>query len=168
MTDALKSLVGKRIEIPTHYDAWMRGNRYGNVTAFRRGSAGKSDYVLVQMDGQTRRVKIWRMDAPYAKIIHTNTDPIGRNPRKRKLTLTSARGRRTPKPPRKTTKARKRAADKWVIRVVVGRSVWYLKPDKKTGARTKGDAWKTSFVGAQSFAKTHSFPRGAQVWIERY
>jgi hypothetical protein len=56
------SLVGKRIEIPVHYDMWMRGAKYGLVTAVRRSKTpGHSDYVLVKMDHPsiTRRLKVW-------------------------------------------------------------------------------------------------------------
>ena len=67
----VSGLVGRRIEIPVHYDAWMRGARFGLVTAFRRGRAGLSDYVTVQMDHpQIRRaLKLWALDWDYAKII---------------------------------------------------------------------------------------------------
>lgn len=34
-----KNLVGKRIEIPVHYDMWMRGARFGVVT--KSGKAKK-------------------------------------------------------------------------------------------------------------------------------
>ena len=65
-------LVGKRIEIPVHYDLWMRGAMYGEVTSFRRSHvAGQSDYVLVKMDN-TRvrgRVKIWSIDWDYCRIL---------------------------------------------------------------------------------------------------
>lgn len=32
-----RQLLGKRIEIPVHYDMWMRGARFGQVTAIRQG-----------------------------------------------------------------------------------------------------------------------------------
>ena len=64
-------LIGKRIEIPGHYDAWMRGARFGKVTAFRHGSPGQSDYLLIKMDhpGIKKRLKLWRLDWSYIKII---------------------------------------------------------------------------------------------------
>lgn len=63
--------IGKRIEIPVHYDMWMRGARFGEVTAFRNGKAGQSDYLLVKMDHPQikRRLKLWRIDWDYAKLI---------------------------------------------------------------------------------------------------
>lgn len=62
---------GQRLEIPVHYDAWMRGARFGEVRGFRRGTAGQSDYLLVRMDhpGLRRCLKLWRPDWPYAKEI---------------------------------------------------------------------------------------------------
>lgn len=65
------ALVGKRIEIPVHYDLWMRGARFGRVTAFRNGKPGQSDYVLVKMDHAQvkRRLKLWRLDWDYAKVL---------------------------------------------------------------------------------------------------
>lgn len=64
-------LLGRRIEIPVHYDLWMRGARFGTVTQFRAGYNGQSDYVLVKMDHPQvkRRLKLWRHDWDYAKII---------------------------------------------------------------------------------------------------
>ena len=65
------ALVGRRIEIPVHYDAWMRGARFGVVTAYRRGAPGYSDYVTVKMAHPQikRRLKLWRLDWDYAKIL---------------------------------------------------------------------------------------------------
>ena len=64
-------LVGKRIEIPVHYDLWMQGARFGTVTGFRAGAAGESDYVLVRMDHEQVRnqVKLWRLDWDYIRIL---------------------------------------------------------------------------------------------------
>ena len=65
------NFIGKRIEIPVHYDLWMQGARYGLVTSFRNGTKGSSDYLLVKMDHPQvkRRFKLCRMDWEYAKIL---------------------------------------------------------------------------------------------------
>lgn len=67
----LSTLKGRRIEIPVHYDLWMRGARFGLITAFRHGEPGQSDYVLVKMDHAQvkRRLKLWRIDWDYAKVL---------------------------------------------------------------------------------------------------
>ena len=64
-------LVGKRIEIPVHYDLWMRGARHGTVTQFRHGEPGQSDYVYVKMDHPQvrKRLKLWRIDWDYVKVL---------------------------------------------------------------------------------------------------
>ena len=64
-------LIGKRIEIPVHYDAWMRGARFGTITQFRDGKAGLSAFVYVKLDhkGIKRRLKLWRHDWEYAKVL---------------------------------------------------------------------------------------------------
>lgn len=66
-----RELIGKRIEIPVHYDLWMRGARFGVVTQFRHGGPGQSDYVLVKLDHPQvkRRLKLWRPDWEYAKVL---------------------------------------------------------------------------------------------------
>jgi hypothetical protein len=67
-----QSLVGKRIETPVHYDMWMRGARFGQVTAFRHSNqAGTSDYVLVKLDHPQakRRLKVWSLDWDYVKVL---------------------------------------------------------------------------------------------------
>ena len=63
--------LGAHIEIPVHYDMWMRGARFGVVTAFRKGHSGQSDYVLVKLDHPQakRRLKLWRADWEYARIL---------------------------------------------------------------------------------------------------
>ncbi len=63
--------IGDRIEIPAHYDLWMRGARFGKITSFRHGKDGQSDYYLVQMDHPQvkRRLKLWRLDWDYAKLV---------------------------------------------------------------------------------------------------
>lgn len=64
-------LVGKRIEIPVHYDMWMRGARLGLVTSYRAGRAGQSDFVFVKLDNPqvTRPLKLWRADWEYVKVL---------------------------------------------------------------------------------------------------
>lgn len=67
-----KDLLGKRIEIPVHYDLWMRGARYGMVTRFcKAGPNDRSDYLLVKMDhtGVKKSLKMWRVDWEYAKVL---------------------------------------------------------------------------------------------------
>jgi len=67
MSESLQQYVGKRIQIPVHYDAWMRGARYGVVTSWRSGKPGQSDYISVKLDCiPNKRLKIWRMDIDYA------------------------------------------------------------------------------------------------------
>ena len=64
-------LIGKRVEIPVHYDMWMRGARYGTVTMYRRGRVNQSDYVYVKLDHPQakRSLKIWHHDWEYMKIV---------------------------------------------------------------------------------------------------
>lgn len=66
-----RRLLGRRVEIPVHYDLWMRGARMGTVTGFRHGTPGTSDYLLVRMDHAKvkKRVKLWRIDWEYAKFV---------------------------------------------------------------------------------------------------
>lgn len=58
-----------RIEIPVHYDMWMRGARFGTVVGFRHGREGQSDYLMVRMDHSSIRncLKLWKPDWSYAK-----------------------------------------------------------------------------------------------------
>lgn len=48
----LVTLVGKRIELHPATDAWMRGDRYGDVTRVGR------KYVYVRMDRSGRTLKV--------------------------------------------------------------------------------------------------------------
>ena len=64
--------IGTRIELPVHYDWWMRGARYGVITSHRRARAGLSAYVYVKLDAlptRAKRVKVWWPDLDYAKVI---------------------------------------------------------------------------------------------------
>jgi hypothetical protein len=69
--ETMKHYIGKRIEIPVHYDLWMQGARFGKVTAIRRGKSGQSAYLLVKIDHSqvSRSLKLWAHDVEYAKII---------------------------------------------------------------------------------------------------
>lgn len=62
---------GARIEIPVHYDLWMRGARFGVVVSHHNGTPGTSDYVKVRMDHpQVKKLlKVWRMDWEYTKNV---------------------------------------------------------------------------------------------------
>lgn len=64
-----RCLLGQCIEIPVHYDMWMRGARFGRVT-----SIGKDgEYVRVALDiyprGFKYRLKIWRIDFDYIRVL---------------------------------------------------------------------------------------------------
>jgi hypothetical protein len=63
--------VGQRIELPVHYDAWMQGARTGVITSIRRNRPGLSDCAYVKMDhpGVGGRVKLWRLDWSYCKLL---------------------------------------------------------------------------------------------------
>lgn len=63
--------IGRRVEIPVHYDLWMRGARSGKITAFRNGKDGYSDHYLVKMDHPQvrRRLKLWKLDWEYTKAL---------------------------------------------------------------------------------------------------
>ena len=62
--------IGTRIEIPVHYDMWMRGARFGTVTKYREGSAGRSAFVYVQMDNpRAKSIKLWAIDWDYIKVL---------------------------------------------------------------------------------------------------
>lgn len=71
MDDVARALIGKRIEIPVHYDMWMRGARFGTVTQFRHGKPGQSDYLFVKMDHPQvkRRLKLWRSDWEFIRNV---------------------------------------------------------------------------------------------------
>ncbi len=66
-----QGLVGKRVEIPVHYDMWMRGARFGRVTGWRKGKPGKSCYVMIKLDHpQARKAqKVWALDFDYLKVL---------------------------------------------------------------------------------------------------
>jgi len=69
-----KALVGKRIEIPVHYDMWMRGARFGKVVglAWEHSSGDKVIRALrVKLDHPQARkqLKIWRLDFDHVKLV---------------------------------------------------------------------------------------------------
>lgn len=68
--EQMTSLIGKRVEIPVHYDLWMRGARFGTVTGRRQGKPGLSAYLVVKMDHPQvkRRLKVWAIDAKYLRV----------------------------------------------------------------------------------------------------
>ena len=45
-------LIGKRVEIPVHTDAWMRGDRYGEITS------AKGDRIVVKLDKSERKIEM--------------------------------------------------------------------------------------------------------------
>lgn len=62
-----KAMVGRRIEIPVHYDMWMRGARFGVVS-----SIGKDgEFIRVKLDHPQakRRLRVWRLDFDYVKML---------------------------------------------------------------------------------------------------
>ena len=55
----------KRIEIPVHYDMWMRGARFGLVTSIGPGG----EFIRVRLDAAPRRrLKVWRADLEYVRV----------------------------------------------------------------------------------------------------
>lgn len=64
---ACRALIGKRVEIPVHYDLWMRGARYGVVTSVTKDAT----HICVRMDhpGVKRLARIAGMDVEYIKVL---------------------------------------------------------------------------------------------------
>ena len=58
---------GMRIEIPVHYDWWMRGARYGVVTSI--GKDSELAYIKLDAVPTTHRARIWRIDWENCKQI---------------------------------------------------------------------------------------------------
>lgn len=67
----VKTLIGRRIEIPVHYDMWMRGARHGEIRSFHPGKDGISAYVKVKLDHPQakRQQKVWALDWDYMKLV---------------------------------------------------------------------------------------------------
>lgn len=63
----MKALVGTRVEIPAHYDLWMRGARFGKIVSAHHGRG--TPYLRVQMDHPQVKhpIKIWARDFDYMK-----------------------------------------------------------------------------------------------------
>lgn len=66
-----RDLVGKRVEVPVHYDVWMRGARYGVVRSLWWQSDGVCAGVKVKLDHpQARRLlRVHRIDLDYIKVL---------------------------------------------------------------------------------------------------
>ena len=60
-----RDLLGARVEIPAHFDLWMRGARFGNVCSVN------ARFVRVKMDHARvrRQVRINREDWCYMNVI---------------------------------------------------------------------------------------------------
>jgi len=71
MTTHNHPTAGQRIEIPVHYDLWMRGAKFGTVTAYNQGRDGISAYITVKMDHTQvkRRLKVRALDWPYCRTL---------------------------------------------------------------------------------------------------
>lgn len=121
--------IGERVKIPTHYDAWMRGARYGVVTAYRAGKAGQSAYLSVKMDhpGIKKPLKLWEPDWNYAEFLGKDASVSGaKNPTKKKRATKRAA-------PKKRVTARKNptrsntAPKKYLVRATTnGGKVYYF------------------------------------------
>lgn len=59
--------IGQCVEIPVHYDMWMRGARFGEIVSYHEGKPGRSAFIKVRLDHpQVRRLfKVWRIDWDY-------------------------------------------------------------------------------------------------------
>jgi hypothetical protein len=62
-----RAMLKRRVEIPVHYNAWMRGARFGLVTRIGKDAA----FVWVKMDHPQykRSLKVWRIDYEYMKVL---------------------------------------------------------------------------------------------------
>jgi len=58
-----EQFTGKRVEIPVHFDIWMRGARFGVVSSVGAG------FIRVKMDNPRvrRRVRIEAKDFPFCR-----------------------------------------------------------------------------------------------------
>lgn len=64
-----QTYIGKRVEIPVHYNAWARGARFGEVLKVVKDRPGISDYLVVKLDKQVKPIKLWRIDWLYTKLV---------------------------------------------------------------------------------------------------
>lgn len=55
-------LVGKRIEISPHFDAWMQGDRFGEITKVT------SKYITVKMDRSQRVLRLPNKETSYTLV----------------------------------------------------------------------------------------------------
>lgn len=64
-----EKFVGRDVEIPVHYDMWMRGARLGRVVSAHKGKPGESAYVKVRLDHPQAKklLKVWQHDFPYMR-----------------------------------------------------------------------------------------------------
>lgn len=67
----LGAWIGASVEIPVHYDLWMRGAFTGTVVGRRKGKPGLSACLVVRMNHpQVKRLcKVWAHDVPYMKKV---------------------------------------------------------------------------------------------------
>lgn len=63
--------VGKRVEIPVHYNAWARGARFGRVTRYGRPPGASSNCVWIKLDhpAYRTRLKVWVIDFAFCKVV---------------------------------------------------------------------------------------------------
>ena len=59
--------IGQRVEIPVHYEMWMRGAQYGRIVSYHEGKSGQSAFIKVRLDHPEVKTlfKVWRLDWPY-------------------------------------------------------------------------------------------------------
>lgn len=62
-----RAFVGKRVQIPVHYTAWMMGARCGVVTSIGKDGA----FVRVKLDNTNFRklLKVWRIDFDCLQLV---------------------------------------------------------------------------------------------------
>ena len=53
---------GDRVQIPVHYDNWIRGDRFGEVVGHREGGDDFSACLLVRLDRVEKIQKVWALD----------------------------------------------------------------------------------------------------------
>ena len=56
----MNHLIGKRVQIPVHTDAWMQGDRYGEIL-----HTWSNYYVTVKMDKSGRELKFYLDDVTF-------------------------------------------------------------------------------------------------------
>lgn len=65
--EVVRGLLGKRVEIPVHYNLWMRGARFGEVV----GHSVRHRCVYVRLDSNAvrYRLKVWYADLRFLKVL---------------------------------------------------------------------------------------------------